>query len=62
MVHFHSSDQTVELLQSYILLFCIMQVRSYPRRAFTSSEGDISFSDLGLTSKLEALFLEQITE
>ncbi|TVU08855.1 hypothetical protein EJB05_42275 [Eragrostis curvula] len=37
-------------------------VRSYPRRTFTSSEGDTSFSDLGLTSKQEALFLEQITE
>ncbi|XP_006660864.1 plant UBX domain-containing protein 8 [Oryza brachyantha] len=37
-------------------------VRSYPRRAFTTGEGDMSFSDLGLTSKQEALFLEQITE
>ncbi|KAK3132878.1 hypothetical protein QOZ80_6AG0528940 [Eleusine coracana subsp. coracana] len=37
-------------------------VRSYPRRTFTSSEGDVSFSDLGLTSKQEALFLEHITE
>ncbi|KAL6846733.1 hypothetical protein ACP4OV_024181 [Aristida adscensionis] len=37
-------------------------VRSYPRRAFTISEGDVSFSDLGLSSKQEALFLEQITE
>ncbi|NP_001347428.1 Plant UBX domain-containing protein 8 [Zea mays] len=37
-------------------------VRTYPRRTFTSSEGDVSFSDLGLTSKQEALFLEQITE
>uniref|UniRef100_A0A0D9XFV0 UBX domain-containing protein n=1 Tax=Leersia perrieri TaxID=77586 RepID=A0A0D9XFV0_9ORYZ len=36
-------------------------VRSYPRRAFTTGEGDMSFSDLGLTSKQEALFLEQIT-
>uniref|UniRef100_A0A0E0IMK8 UBX domain-containing protein n=1 Tax=Oryza nivara TaxID=4536 RepID=A0A0E0IMK8_ORYNI len=37
-------------------------VRSYPRRAFTTGEGDMSFSDLGLTSKQEALFLEKITE
>jgi len=37
-------------------------VRTYPRRTFTTSEGDVSFSDLGLTSKQEALFLEQITE
>ncbi|CAN6198620.1 unnamed protein product [Urochloa humidicola] len=37
-------------------------VRTYPRRTFTTSEGDISFSDLGLTSKQEALFLEQITK
>ncbi|KAL5205588.1 hypothetical protein ABZP36_033797 [Zizania latifolia] len=37
-------------------------VRSYPRRAFTTGEGDMSFGDLGLTSKQEALFLEQITE
>jgi len=36
-------------------------VRTYPRRTFTNSEGDVSFSDLGLTSKQEALFLEQIT-
>ncbi|CAD6218462.1 unnamed protein product [Miscanthus lutarioriparius] len=36
-------------------------VRTYPRRTFTSNEGDVSFSDLGLTSKQEALFLEQIT-
>ncbi|KAG2644725.1 hypothetical protein PVAP13_2KG375916 [Panicum virgatum] len=39
-----------------------LQVRTYPRRTFTTSEGDVSFSDLGLTSKQEALFLEQITE
>ncbi|KAL6655197.1 hypothetical protein ACP70R_006023 [Stipagrostis hirtigluma subsp. patula] len=37
-------------------------VRSYPRRTFTQSEGDVSFSDLGLTSKQEALFMEKITE
>ncbi|XP_062198732.1 plant UBX domain-containing protein 8-like [Phragmites australis] len=37
-------------------------VRSYPRRTFTNSEGDVSFNDLGLTSKQEALFLEQIRE
>ncbi|PAN13458.1 hypothetical protein PAHAL_2G338300 [Panicum hallii] len=37
-------------------------VRTYPRRTFTTSEGDVSFSDLGLTSKQEALFLEHITE
>ncbi|WVZ65630.1 hypothetical protein U9M48_014960 [Paspalum notatum var. saurae] len=37
-------------------------VRTYPRRTFTNSEGDVSFSDLGLTSKQEALFLEHITE
>nr|CAB3457655.1 unnamed protein product [Digitaria exilis] len=37
-------------------------VRTYPRRTFTTSDGDVSFSDLGLTSKQEALFLEHITE
>ncbi|OEL19788.1 Plant UBX domain-containing protein 8 [Dichanthelium oligosanthes] len=37
-------------------------VRTYPRRTFTTNEGDVSFSDLGLTSKQEALFLEHITE
>ncbi|KAJ1290499.1 hypothetical protein BS78_02G248600 [Paspalum vaginatum] len=37
-------------------------VRTYPRRTFTNSEGDVSFSDLGLTSKQEALFLEKVTE
>ncbi|XP_051188946.1 plant UBX domain-containing protein 8 [Lolium perenne] len=37
-------------------------VRTYPRRAFTPADGDQSFSELGLTSKQEALFIEQITE
>ncbi|KQJ91126.1 hypothetical protein BRADI_4g35720v3 [Brachypodium distachyon] len=37
-------------------------VRSYPRRAFTTGDGDLSFIDLGLTSKQEALFIEPITE
>uniref|UniRef100_A0ACD5YDZ1 Uncharacterized protein n=1 Tax=Avena sativa TaxID=4498 RepID=A0ACD5YDZ1_AVESA len=37
-------------------------VRTYPRRAFTPADGDLSFSELGLTSKQEALFIEQITE
>ncbi|KAG8048165.1 hypothetical protein GUJ93_ZPchr0008g12458 [Zizania palustris] len=36
-------------------------VRSYPRRAFSDAESQMSFSDLGLTSKQEALFLEQIS-
>jgi hypothetical protein len=36
-------------------------VRSYPRRAFTDSESQMSLSDLGLNSKQEALFLEQIS-
>uniref|UniRef100_A0A0D9XAH1 UBX domain-containing protein n=1 Tax=Leersia perrieri TaxID=77586 RepID=A0A0D9XAH1_9ORYZ len=36
-------------------------VRSYPRRVVTDSEGQMSLSDLGLTSKQEALFLEQIS-
>ncbi|KAL6661926.1 hypothetical protein ACP70R_001310 [Stipagrostis hirtigluma subsp. patula] len=36
-------------------------VRSYPRRAFTDAESQMSLSDLGLTSKQEALFLEQIS-
>nr|BAK01777.1 predicted protein [Hordeum vulgare subsp. vulgare] len=37
-------------------------VRTYPRRAFTTADGDQSFTDLGLTSKQEALFIEQITD
>ncbi|KAL5221246.1 hypothetical protein ABZP36_025959 [Zizania latifolia] len=36
-------------------------VRSYPRRAFSDAESQMSLSDLGLTSKQEALFLEQIS-
>ncbi|KAI4966855.1 hypothetical protein ZWY2020_035806 [Hordeum vulgare] len=36
-------------------------VRSYPRRAFTNEECQMSLSDVGLNSKQEALFLEQIS-
>ncbi|KAG2585549.1 hypothetical protein PVAP13_6KG397500 [Panicum virgatum] len=36
-------------------------VRSYPRRVFTDGESQMSLSDLGLTSKHEALFLEKIS-
>ncbi|KAK3124043.1 hypothetical protein QOZ80_8AG0639680 [Eleusine coracana subsp. coracana] len=36
-------------------------VRSYPRRAFTEVESHMSFNDLGLTGKQEALFLERIS-
>lgn len=35
--------------------------RSYPRRAFTELESQMSLSDLGLTSKQEALFLEKLS-
>ncbi|XP_020114760.1 plant UBX domain-containing protein 8 [Ananas comosus] len=35
-------------------------VRPYPRRAFADGESELSLSDLGLTSKQEALFLELI--
>ncbi|WOL13097.1 plant UBX domain-containing protein 8 isoform X1 [Canna indica] len=35
-------------------------VRPYPRRAFTEEENELSFSELGLTSKQEALFIELI--
>lgn len=35
-------------------------VRPYPRRAFTDGESGLSLSELGLTSKQEALFLELI--
>lgn len=35
-------------------------VRPYPRRAFTDEESVLSLSELGLTSKQEALFLELI--
>ncbi|CAL9058053.1 plant UBX domain-containing protein 8-like isoform X1 [Musa acuminata AAA Group] len=35
-------------------------VRPYPRRAFTEEETQLSLSELGLTSKQEALFLELI--
>ncbi|KAF3325039.1 Plant UBX domain-containing protein 8 [Carex littledalei] len=35
-------------------------VRTYPRRAFTDGETELSFNDLGLTTKQEALFLETI--
>uniref|UniRef100_A0ACD6AIN7 Uncharacterized protein n=1 Tax=Avena sativa TaxID=4498 RepID=A0ACD6AIN7_AVESA len=36
-------------------------VRSYPRRAFTEEECQMSLNDVGFTSKQEALFLEQIS-
>ncbi|KAJ1269504.1 hypothetical protein BS78_07G217100 [Paspalum vaginatum] len=36
-------------------------VRSYPRRVFTDGESQMSLSDLGLTSRQEALFLEKIS-
>ncbi|KAL9242842.1 hypothetical protein vseg_016801 [Gypsophila vaccaria] len=35
-------------------------VRPYPRQAFSDGESTLSFSELGLTSKQEALFLELI--
>lgn len=35
-------------------------VRPYPRRAFTVTEAAVTLSELGLTSKQEALFLETI--
>ncbi|CAO2819966.1 unnamed protein product [Amaranthus hypochondriacus] len=35
-------------------------VRPYPRQAFSNEESSLSFSELGLTSKQEALFLELI--
>ncbi|KAJ8477499.1 hypothetical protein OPV22_021226 [Ensete ventricosum] len=35
-------------------------VRPYPRRAFTEEESQLSLSELGLTGKQEALFLELI--
>ncbi|KAK4744939.1 hypothetical protein SAY87_011251 [Trapa incisa] len=35
-------------------------VRPYPRKAFVNDEGLLTLSDLGLTSKQEALFLELI--
>ncbi|KAK9147749.1 hypothetical protein Scep_006506 [Stephania cephalantha] len=35
-------------------------VRPYPRRAFSDEESQLSLSELGLTSKQEALFLELI--
>ncbi|XP_010278560.1 PREDICTED: plant UBX domain-containing protein 8-like [Nelumbo nucifera] len=35
-------------------------VRPYPRRAFSNGESSLSLSELGLTSKQEALFLELI--
>ncbi|XP_020582222.1 plant UBX domain-containing protein 8-like isoform X2 [Phalaenopsis equestris] len=37
-----------------------LQVRPYPRRSFTNKESQLSLSELGLTSKQEALFLELI--
>ncbi|GJT77234.1 UBA-like protein [Tanacetum coccineum] len=35
-------------------------VRPYPRRAFSDGESELTFNELGLTSKHEALFLESI--
>ncbi|KVH95466.1 UBA-like protein [Cynara cardunculus var. scolymus] len=35
-------------------------VRPYPRRAFGDGESELTFNELGLTSKQEALFLESI--
>lgn len=37
-----------------------LQVRPYPRRAFSDGESTLTLNELGLTSKQEALFLEQI--
>lgn len=55
------------ICHDYVLVYLILpplppcsQVRPYPRRAFGEEEGSLSLSDLGLTSKQEALFLELI--
>lgn len=42
-----------------VFYFC-EQVRSYPRRAFTVGDSILSLSELGMTNKQEALFLELI--
>jgi hypothetical protein len=34
------------------------QVRPYPRRAFSIQDGALTFEELSLTNKQEALFLE----
>lgn len=40
--------------------FSHVQVRAYPRRAFSDGERNSTFNELGLTSKQEALYLESI--
>ncbi|GKB90026.1 plant UBX domain-containing protein 8-like protein, partial [Tanacetum coccineum] len=37
-----------------------LQVKPYPRRAFSDGESSLSLDELGLTSKQEALFLENM--
>lgn len=51
--------KTVQLNLSALLHF-YRQVRSYPRHAFKVDDGLLTLSELGLTNKQEALFLELI--
>ncbi|XP_042425558.1 plant UBX domain-containing protein 8-like isoform X1 [Zingiber officinale] len=62
---FFKSDK-LQFLYDYIDIGKVVKpgsyrlVRPYPRRAFTEGESGLSLSELGLTSKQEALFLELI--
>ncbi|PKA66409.1 hypothetical protein AXF42_Ash007107 [Apostasia shenzhenica] len=59
-------SHTLQLIYDYIDVGRLVKpgsyrlVRPYPRHAFTDEESQSSLSDLGLTSKQEALFLELI--
>lgn len=43
-----------------VIMSLVVQVRPYPRRAFSDGESALTLNELGLTSKQEALFLELI--
>lgn len=53
VIYLYSCDHAVSLLFS-------VQVRPYPRRAFSDGESASTLDELGLTNKQEALFLELI--
>jgi hypothetical protein len=61
-IFYFFSFLTASDLNLIIISFFVsdVQVRSYPRRALTEGESHMSLSDLGLTGKQEALFLEKI--
>lgn len=55
-----SFELKIVQLNLFSSLHFYWQVRSYPRRAFKVDDGLLTLSELGLTNKQEALFLELI--